>query len=72
MTDHRKHHYHRPSDQIGLPIDDSAVELFAQVNVLIGEEIANDPARPQWNEGNFFGETFGRAPEVATGTSVSP
>jgi hypothetical protein len=23
-------------------------------------EIADDPARPTWNEGDFFGDKFGR------------
>lgn len=54
----RKLHYHRPSDEIGLPSDNSAIEVFAQVNVLIGRAIANAPERPRWNESDFFGELF--------------
>jgi hypothetical protein len=30
-----------------------------QVNFLVGYEIANNPQRPRWNPGDFFGETFG-------------
>ena len=57
---HRKHHYHQPSDDLSRPVDwDSAVR-FARANARIGYEIANDDARPTWNEGDFFGEKFGR------------
>jgi hypothetical protein len=40
---------------------------FTRLNILIGYEVANDKARPRWNEGDFFGELFGirnRAAEV--------
>lgn len=68
----RKQHYHRPSDQLGLPVDDSAIAKFAQVNILIGEAIANAPERPRWHAGNFFGEQFANQPEVKTEASVNP
>jgi hypothetical protein len=32
----------------------------AKVNFLIGLFAANDPARPLWNKGDFFGERFGQ------------
>jgi len=53
-------HYHRPSDDLGLPIDYSAAARFTRINKRIGEILANGPERPQWNEGDFFGNTFGR------------
>jgi hypothetical protein len=57
---HRKHHYHQPSDDLSRPVDwDSAVR-FARANARIGYAIANDDKRPTWNEGDFFGEKFGR------------
>ncbi len=60
-TDHRHNHYHRPSDDLSRPIDwDSAVR-FTRANARIGWGIANDDARPTWNEGDFFGDKF--APE---------
>jgi len=60
VVDHRKHHYHRPSDDLSRPVDwDSAVR-FARANALIGYAIANDDDRPTWNEGDFFGEKFAR------------
>lgn len=51
-------HYHKPSDEISLPIfwDDAA--RFADVNYKIAREIADSEARPTWNEGDFFGDLF--------------
>jgi len=61
VKDHRKNHYHRPSDDLSRPVDwDSAVR-FARANARIGLAVANDDDRPTWNEGDFFGEMF--APE---------
>ena len=57
---HLRTHYHQPSDDLTRPIDwDSAVR-FARANVRIGLAVANDPQRPTWNEGDFFGEKFAR------------
>jgi hypothetical protein len=59
-NEHRKHHYHMPSDDLSRPVDwDSAVR-FARANARIGYAIANEANRPTWNEGDFFGEKFGR------------
>lgn len=54
----RQEHYHQPSDESSLPIDYAAAARFTRINHRIGELIANDPERPRWNEGDFFGETF--------------
>ncbi|PCJ50167.1 MAG: peptidase M28 [Gammaproteobacteria bacterium] len=51
-------HYHQPSDDISLPINYDAGATFIQVNFDIGQEIANSKSRPQWNEGDFFGDKF--------------
>lgn len=60
VVDHRKQHYHRPSDDLSRPVDwDSAVR-FARANARIGYAIANEDSRPTWNEGDFFGEMFAR------------
>jgi Zn-dependent M28 family amino/carboxypeptidase len=53
-------HYHRPSDDLSLPLDLSAVSAFARANYLIAAAIADDPDPPRWNDGNFFGERFGK------------
>ncbi|MCK0068824.1 M28 family metallopeptidase [Kordiimonas laminariae] len=54
------HEYHSPADQITLDIDYDAGAKFAHVNYLIIKAIANENERPKWNEGDFFGETFGK------------
>ena len=55
-----KEHYHRPSDDLKLPIHYGAAAKFTRINAKIGELIANDPTRPAWHEGDFFGRTFAK------------
>lgn len=54
-----KEMYHKPSDESGDHILWDQAAKFAELNFNIAESIANDPQRPKWNKGNFFGETFG-------------
>jgi Peptidase family M28/PA domain len=54
-------HYHRPSDDLSLPMDLGSVERFVRVNVRIAYAIAMNPEAPRWKAGNFFGKTFGLA-----------
>ena len=60
VEDHRKHHYHRPSDDMSQPFHWESALRFARANVRIGAAIAKDDEPPTWNEGDFFGEKFGR------------
>lgn len=60
QDEHRKHHYHQPSDDLSRPVDWDSVVRFARANARIGYAIAEEDARPTWNEGDFFGEKFGR------------
>ena len=53
-------YYHQPSDDLSRTIDWPSAVRFARANVRIGHAIAVDPVRPAWNEGDFFGEKFGR------------
>ncbi|MFK8029387.1 MAG: M28 family metallopeptidase [Gammaproteobacteria bacterium] len=53
-------HYHQPSDDLSGPIDYAAGAKFVEVNYRILQSIANADQRPTWNEGDFFGEIFGR------------
>lgn len=55
-----KAHYHKPSDDLSLPINYAAAAKFTRINAKIGELIANNPKRPSWREGDFFGRTFAR------------
>lgn len=52
-------YYHRPGDDMSLPIHWDAAMRFVQLNVDIGREIANAAERPKWRPGNFFADTFG-------------
>jgi len=51
-------HYHRPSDDLRLPMDLAAIARYTKANVALGYAIAQDEAAPRWKAGNFFGETF--------------
>jgi Zn-dependent M28 family amino/carboxypeptidase len=51
-------HYHQPSDDMNLPFNFDAAARFAQLNYMIGLEIANTAQKPTWNQGDFFGDTF--------------
>jgi len=59
--EHLRRHYHRPSDDLSLPVDWPSALRFARANVRIGLAIADDDERPAWNPGDFFGEKFGPA-----------
>jgi hypothetical protein len=64
-----KTHYHKPSDDLSLPVDWASAERFTRVNARIGLAAANAPAPPAWHPGNFFGERFGRrAASAAAGS----
>jgi len=53
--------YHTPADEVGLPFDEESALRFGLLNYEVILAIANDPQRPSWNEGDFFGSKFGRA-----------
>jgi len=55
-----QNHYHQVTDSIDLEIDYEAGARFAQVNFIIGMDVANADERPRWNAGDFFGNEFGR------------
>jgi len=55
-----KEHYHKPSDDLNLPIHYGAAARFTKINAKIGELLANDSERPSWHEGDFFGRTFAK------------
>jgi Zn-dependent M28 family amino/carboxypeptidase len=56
-------HYHRPSDDLNLPINWAAGAKFAEVNYYIVRAIADEGAAPQWYSDSFFGREF--APKSA-------
>lgn len=58
FQDFLRNHYHRPSDDLSLPVDWESAVRFARANARIGYEVAEAPGRPAWNEGDFFGDKF--------------
>lgn len=52
--------YHKPGDDMSQPFKWEAASTFTEVNFQIGLALANQPERPRWNEGDFFGETFAK------------
>jgi len=50
----RAKYYHKPQDDINGIFDFAAGKKYAQLNFLIGYLVAQDKARPEWNEGDIF------------------
>lgn len=59
FNQHLQTHYHQPSDDLSRPIDWDSALRFARANVRIGHSVAEQDAKPTWNEGDFFGDKFG-------------
>jgi Zn-dependent M28 family amino/carboxypeptidase len=59
LKEFRSRRYHLPNDDLSQPVHWPAAAQLAHVNYRIGLLIGNDPARPAWKPGNFFGEKFG-------------
>lgn len=58
FKDFMANHYHKPSDDMSLPIRFDVGAKFARLNYEITRKLADMPARPSWNKGDFFGEKF--------------
>jgi hypothetical protein len=50
--------YHKPQDDINGTFDFTAGQKYVQLNFLIGYLVAQNPQRPTWNPGDFFGRRF--------------
>jgi len=57
-----KTHYHQPSDDLKQPIHYPTAAKMAALNARIGQLVADDPYRPRWNLGDFFGQKFAGQP----------
>jgi Peptidase family M28 len=52
--------YHQPQDDMDQPwLDFEAAAKFARFAFLCGYLITEDPQRPTWNKGDFFGDKYG-------------
>jgi hypothetical protein len=58
-TAFRQNLYHTPFDEVDQGFDFEAGAAHARVNFLTGYIIAQETARPAWNQGDFFGKLFG-------------
>ncbi len=63
VTEHLQKHYHQPSDDLSRPLHWDSVIRFTRANARMGWDIANNDARPTWNDGDFFGEMFAPTPQ---------
>jgi hypothetical protein len=50
--------YHKPQDDINGQFDFEAGKKYVQLCFLIGYQVAQNPARPTWNKGDFFGQRY--------------
>ncbi|MGH8109572.1 MAG: M28 family metallopeptidase [Arenimonas sp.] len=62
MDNFLKAHYHQPSDDLKQPIHYPTAAKMAALNARIGQLVADDPYRPRWNLGDFFGKKFAGQP----------
>jgi Zn-dependent M28 family amino/carboxypeptidase len=46
--------YHQPSDDLGQPVNLEAAATFNRVILGLLQRVANDTARPRWNDTSFF------------------
>jgi Zn-dependent M28 family amino/carboxypeptidase len=46
--------YHKPNDDLKQPVDVEAAAKFNRVILGLLQRVANDPARPHWNDTSFF------------------
>jgi hypothetical protein len=53
--------YHTPADDLDQPIHWEAGRDFARFSFLVGYAVATAAEPPRWNEGDFFGERYGKA-----------
>jgi hypothetical protein len=52
--------YHTPQDDMSQPMDWASGAKFMRMQFLMTLEVADAPARPTWNRGDFFGDTFAK------------
>ena len=54
--------YHEPQDDIDQPgLDFDAAAQFARFALLCGYLISEEPQRPTWNKGDFFGDHYAKS-----------
>lgn len=65
--------YHTPKDDLSQAIDWDAGARYALLNYRIAREMANAPVRPQWLQGDYFGDLFDPGgPRAAARPAATP
>ncbi|MGH9751102.1 MAG: M28 family peptidase [Candidatus Polarisedimenticolia bacterium] len=64
--------YHSPRDDMDQPFHFDSSARLARLAFLLGHAVAMQDARPRWNEGDFFGERFGRRAAGGAGPRGEP
>jgi hypothetical protein len=52
--------YHAPGDDMDQPLNFDATIQFMQINFLVGYDVAQQSARPEWKSADFFGNLYSR------------
>lgn len=60
MREFRRVRYHQPGDDLSQPFHWRAMQRFAQLQWVLLREIAQQPERPRWLPGDFFGGLYGQ------------
>jgi hypothetical protein len=64
--------YHTPGDDLSQAIDWNAGARYAMLNYRIARAMADDPQRPMWLKGNYFGDLFDPTGPRAPVTPAKP
>lgn len=51
-------HYHKPSDQITLPINWQSAATYVRMNYALMRDLADSKERPRWNKGDEYGVMY--------------
>jgi hypothetical protein len=60
LADFLKNHYHQSSDELDLPFSEVGAQRYLRAAFVLATLVANRDERPRWNDGDFFGDKFGR------------
>jgi len=64
--DFLRNHYHQPSDDLSLPLDYAGAADLVRIYAQAALDVANQPVRPRWRRGDFFGGKFGEITNAAS------
>jgi len=56
----RRTTYHSPQDDLSQPLDLESLARFTRLHYVLAHLVANQPSRPRWTQGDFFGHLYGK------------